>query len=85
MTRTIRLALLLCDTPIPAVRSVHGDYHNIFHTLLNGSLPTGATSFILDPFDVVHKQEYPPIDVDYDGIILTGSGVPEIALPLVLC
>ena len=67
------------------MRCVHGDYHNIFHTLLNDALPTGATSFILDPFDVVHKQEYPPIDVDYDGIILTGSGVPEIALPLVLC
>jgi hypothetical protein len=82
---TIRLALLLCDTPIPAVRSVHGDYHDIFHALLNDALPGGTTSFILDPFDVVHKQEYPPIDVDYDGIMLTGSGVPDVALALILC
>ena len=74
----IKLALLLCDTPIPAVVSVHGDYHTIIGRLLLDALPDNNQSFTLDPFDVVHKQEYPPDDVDYNGIILTGSGKPAI-------
>jgi hypothetical protein len=80
----VRLALLVCDTPTPAIRSVHGDYHNVFHTFLRDALPMGTTSFTLDPFDVVHAQEYPPIDSHYDGIIVTGSGEPEIALASML-
>lgn len=73
----IRIALLLCDTPIPAVVSLHGDYHVIFGDLLKASLPENA-SFTLDPYDVVHKQEYPPDNVEYDGILITGSGEPDL-------
>lgn len=72
MMTSIRLALFLCDTPIPAVQETDGDYTTIFTTLLRNSSP--STHFIIDPYDVRHKQEYPE-DVDqYQGIILTGSG-----------
>lgn len=67
---TIRLALLLCDTPIPPVLKEHGDYHKIFDRWLKITSPG---DFILDAFDVVHKMEYPPEDVEYDAIIFTGS------------
>jgi hypothetical protein len=72
-SKHIRIALLLCDTPIPAVVSAHGNYHVIFGDLLKASLPENTT-FTLDPYDVVHKQEYPPDDAQYDGILMTGSG-----------
>jgi hypothetical protein len=84
-SKHLRIALLLCDTPIPAVVATHGDYHVIFSDLLKASLPENAT-FILDPYDVVHKQEYPPDNAEYDGILITGSGKLElkceIGLPL---
>src|SRR5258708_5893542 len=69
----IRLALLLCDTPTPPVREKHGDYHKIFDTWLRKTSPVDP-DFTLDAFDVVGKMEYPPEDIKYDGIILTGSG-----------
>lgn len=72
-TPTIRLALLLCDTPTPPVREEYGDYHKIFDTWLRKTSPVDL-DFTLDAFDVVNKMEYPPEDVEYDGIILTGSG-----------
>ncbi|KDQ51912.1 hypothetical protein JAAARDRAFT_40737 [Jaapia argillacea MUCL 33604] len=34
-----RLALLVCDTPIPSVLSNYGSYHSIFHSLLQDSYP----------------------------------------------
>jgi len=74
------IALLICDTPVPAVLSTYGDYHAIFTTFLRASLPAAPDSnsvFTLDPYDVVHKQEYPSEEKEstYDGIIITGSGV----------
>ncbi|KAJ3558428.1 hypothetical protein NM688_g930 [Phlebia brevispora] len=70
---TKRLALLLCDTPIPAVQATDGDYSAIFHELLQKSLPNPSAPFVLDSFDVKNKMEYPD-DVDkYDGILMTGS------------
>ncbi|KZT03619.1 class I glutamine amidotransferase-like protein [Laetiporus sulphureus 93-53] len=74
MTLPIRIALLLCDTPIPAVQSTDGDYTAIFNTLLRNSLPLGSgTDYILDSYDVRNKQEYPRNVDDYQAIILTGS------------
>lgn len=73
-----RIALLVCDTPVPAVLANQGDYHAIFNTLLSASLPAGAPPFVLDPYDVVHKQAYPPTDSEYDGIVITGSGTLSV-------
>jgi len=71
----IRIALLICDTPLPSVVQSYGEYHSIFTALLTRSLPEGVSkdSFALDPYDVEHKMEY-PADLDgYDAIMLTGS------------
>lgn len=73
----IRIALLICDTPIDDVVKVYGEYHSIFTALLTRSLPEGVGKdrFVLDPYDVEHKMEYPPADLEgYDAIMLTGSG-----------
>ena len=70
---TIRLALLLCDTPIPPVLAKHGDYREIFDNWLKRT-PLADSEFALDSFDVVNEMKYPPEDVKYDGIILTGAG-----------
>jgi hypothetical protein len=71
--RPLRLALLLCDTPLPAVLAEHGNYTLIFDELLRASMPAGAT-YVLSSYDVVHKMEYPPPDEEWDGVLLTGSG-----------
>ena len=73
VTPAIRLALLLCDTPIPRVLEKHGNYHKIFDSWLRKTSPVDS-DFTLDAFDVVTKMEYPPEDAKYDGVILTGSG-----------
>lgn len=70
-TPAIRLAILLCDTPLPPILEEHGDYQKIFDRWLRITSPV---DFTLDAFDVVHKMEYPPEDAKYDAIILTGSG-----------
>ncbi|PCH38959.1 class I glutamine amidotransferase-like protein [Wolfiporia cocos MD-104 SS10] len=69
-----RIALLLCDTPIPDVVSTDGDYTAIFSTLLRNALPKGAdVDFTVDPYDVRNKLEYPASIDDYDALMLTGS------------
>ena len=75
-SRTPKLALLLCDRPIPAVLDAYGDYERIFYTLFNSSLPTSVKDFSMDAFDVRWKMEYPPEEElnNYDGIVMTGSG-----------
>ena len=77
MSDPIRLALLLCDTPIPAVQKLHGDYLAIFNKLLHSSLPPEASPerFVVDSFDVVHEQKYPNHDdVEYAGVLISGAG-----------
>lgn len=76
------LALLVCDTPIPKVRTAHGEYPAIFTEFFQRSLPGGGgdtesvPKFTMDAYDVVHKQEYPDEARlgEYDAIVLTGSG-----------
>lgn len=64
----------MCDTPLPAVVEAHGNYLAIFSRLFKSSLPDPQVEFSLDGFDVVKKQEYPPLDAGYDGIVISGSG-----------
>ncbi|KAJ7254658.1 class I glutamine amidotransferase-like protein [Mycena haematopus] len=80
-----RIALLICDTPPPAIVAAHGDYHALFTRLLHAALPnlstpnpsTAECTLTLDPFDVVVKLEYPPDEQlapgGYDGVLITGS------------
>lgn len=71
----IRIALLICDTPLDSVVKSYGEYHSIFSALLTRSLPEGVSkdSFVLDPYDVEHKMQYPTDLGEYDAIMLTGS------------
>lgn len=73
---TIRLALFLCDTPIPKVLSQDGDYTAIFAELLRKSFPEHETSvkYQMNSYDVRNKLEYPQNIDEYDGILYTGSG-----------
>lgn len=70
----VRIALFLCDTPIPSIVEESGTYVRIFSDFIRKSTPNDAVSFVMDPYDVRNKMEYPE-DVDkYDAIMLTGSG-----------
>ncbi|OCF56198.1 cytoplasmic protein [Kwoniella mangroviensis CBS 10435] len=85
--RTIRVALLINDTPVPAVLEEDGTYYDIYKRWLLQSLSTypdtviaKTTELIIDGYDVVDKREYPPEDRllansknGYDAIMLTGS------------
>ncbi|WWC92435.1 uncharacterized protein L201_007393 [Kwoniella dendrophila CBS 6074] len=85
--RTIRIALLINDTPVPAVVAEDGVYYDIYKRWLLKSLasyPDASvarnTELIIDSYDVVDKREYPPEEKllagskdGYDAIMLTGS------------
>ncbi|KAF9223200.1 class I glutamine amidotransferase-like protein [Gyrodon lividus] len=75
----LRLACLMCDTPMPSIKAVHGDYRQIFETLLTLSLtPINASrsnqaqvTFTLDGYDVVTEMAYPPDEEVYDGLLIS--------------
>ncbi|KZS87381.1 class I glutamine amidotransferase-like protein [Sistotremastrum niveocremeum HHB9708] len=75
----VRIALLICDTPVPPVVRESGDYLQIYGDWLRNSLRTALgdtvvpeSRFIMDGYDVVHKMEYPDLD-QYEALVLTGS------------
>ncbi|CDZ97733.1 Predicted glutamine synthetase [Phaffia rhodozyma] len=87
MPRKIHIALLLCDTPIPAVRQAHGTYLDIFRTHLLASLPAAQATkargeeieLVLDGYQVT-EGKLPSIDSfeqgkegAYEGLMITGS------------
>ncbi|KAI0266443.1 class I glutamine amidotransferase-like protein [Gloeopeniophorella convolvens] len=73
--RNPRLALLVCDIPIPAVVADYGEYPRIFRELFRASLPQDLADFVLDPYDVRYTMTYPSeVALDtYDGVVITGS------------
>ncbi|WVF67751.1 hypothetical protein IAT40_002510 [Kwoniella sp. CBS 6097] len=87
--RTVRVALLMCDTPVPDVVAAYGIYIEIYRQWLLKSLETYPdpeiaknTELIIDGYDVVEKGEYPPLERlraglgaedAYDAVMLTGS------------
>lgn len=74
MTTTVRIALFLCDTPVQPVVDVDGDYIRIFNEFVRKSIPSDDVTYVMDPYDVRNKMEYPE-DIDkYHGIMMTGSG-----------
>ncbi|GHJ85098.1 hypothetical protein NliqN6_1500 [Naganishia liquefaciens] len=85
--RTIRVALLVNDTPVPAVVAQHGDYHQIYTAHLRDSLASypdealrnSVGELVVDGFDVV-RGEYPRERTltgeegwAYDAVMMTGS------------
>jgi hypothetical protein len=79
-SKSVRIAILLCDTPIPAIAESQGDYYAIFDKLLRESYPASHARddprlFVLDGYDVVKERRYPKHeDGEYDAVIITGSG-----------
>jgi len=71
--KTVKIALLICGSLTGKAYALNGDYYDIYSKFIRDSTPEGTT-FSLDPYDVVHKMDYPSED-DYDCIMLTGSGV----------
>lgn len=80
MSKTIRIALLLCATPIPTVLAEHGDYTAMFTRVFRDSLPKESGCEVhIDPYDVRTKMEYPDEsqmggDDGYKAVVMTGSG-----------
>ena len=76
-SKPYKIAVLLCDTPLPAIVASQGDYGRIFETLFRNALREAGgpeTEFVVDAYDVRNEQVYPQ-DVDqYDAVLLTGSG-----------
>jgi len=84
ITRTLSIALLIADTPVPQVVAKRGDYHKIYTEWLNNSLAAVPRHHWQDeyklnitPFDVVKDQKYPDEgmikDGLFDAIMITGS------------
>ncbi|CAE6444355.1 unnamed protein product [Rhizoctonia solani] len=89
MAKHLNLALLICDTPLPAVQAEHGTYLDIFRTHLQKSLKyvleskgerADSIQFTLDGYDVVHQAYPDELKLEtYDGIVLTGSAASAYA------
>ena len=78
MKTPLRIAILECDTPPPAVVQQYGRYDRIFTTLLEsaaadlGLSPTQDLQ--LSAFDVVTAQAYPDLE-SVDAVLISGSSV----------
>lgn len=78
---TIKIALLLADTPADVVKSKYGDYLIMFTRVFKEAAAQLNTSgqindeikVEMEGFDVVTKMEYPPSVDTYDAILISGS------------
>lgn len=75
--RTLRIALLLADTPVPRVFSVEGDYLAIYRKWLQRSIDAAGKSsdvkLEITGYDVVNAMTYPLPSATFDCIMITGS------------
>lgn len=71
-----RLAVLECSRPVPPTL---GTYGQVFQTWLEAALEAVNASriepvtFTLDGYDVVNEMKYPPDDIEYHGVLISGS------------
>ncbi|WVO16933.1 hypothetical protein L204_104619 [Cryptococcus depauperatus] len=84
--RVVKVALLICDTPVDDVVRDFGNYYDIYKRWLLESLETypdqaisSSINFIIDGYNVV-DQEYPEwnrlqygVEEAYDCVMITGS------------
>ncbi|GAB7362741.1 hypothetical protein MBLNU230_g3047t1 [Neophaeotheca triangularis] len=77
--RSLRIAVLECDTPIGRTKEKYGGYGNLFRELLEAgagrySQQDGKRKPELDvrKYDVVNEEVYPDLDA-LDAVLLTGS------------
>ncbi|KAH8658037.1 Aldehyde/histidinol dehydrogenase [Xylariales sp. PMI_506] len=77
MIRPVRIAVLECDVPVPAVQASRGSYGDVFRDLLEKGLcglrsEGEGVQLELTKWDVVTAQSYPDIE-NVDALLLTGS------------
>jgi GMP synthase (glutamine-hydrolysing) len=76
MSRKFHIAVLECDTPVPAVKNTRGSYGEIFESLLKKGLqelnPPHNIAPVVTKWDVVASQEYPNLH-EVDAILISGS------------
>jgi len=72
--RSVKLAVLVNDTPVQQVQDEFGDYARIYKWWLSESRPSDDITFDLDAFYVFEDSVVYPDAGKYDAIILTGSG-----------
>jgi len=84
MKTPLRIAILECDTPPPAVVEKYGKYGAIFTTLLEtaaaGVSLDSKQDLALSSFDVVSAQEYPALE-DIDAVLISGSSTTTPSTP----
>jgi hypothetical protein len=68
----VKIALLICGALTGKAHVQNGDYYDIYLRYMRDSLPQ-QRDFILDPYDVRVKMEYPVHENDYNCMVLTGS------------
>ena len=75
MSRTFRLAVLECDTPIEEVKTRYGPYSSLFRNLLLRGLeqlPRSGVRLEVTGHEVVTGRQYPSLNT-IDGLLLTGE------------
>lgn len=85
MTRSLRIAVLECDTPIAPIKEQLGGYGEIFTRLLNKGLEASGDSRVdiqeISKWHVVDNPIYPDPN-EYDALLLSGSSMYSSPLPL---
>lgn len=78
MTRSLRIAILECDTPIPPIKEQLGGYGDIFTRLLNKGLEASQDVTVefaeISKWHVVDNPVYPDPN-EYDAFLLSGSSM----------
>ncbi|KAJ3542103.1 hypothetical protein NM208_g4034 [Fusarium decemcellulare] len=74
MARTVRIAMLNADIPVPVVKEKYPTYGAIFHHLLSAAAARIAPSYTItsQDFDIV-QGEYPEDITTFDALLITGS------------
>lgn len=78
--RSLKLALLVNDTPVAPVIDEFGKYPQIYERWLEESKPAKDIRFELDSFNVFEDNITYPDAGNYDAIILTGSGAFRLVM-----
>lgn len=76
MSSSLRIAVLVCDTPVQPVLEKYGDYYAIFQGLLKQGFQDLELPEELDVqfsgYHVVENPQFPELH-DYDAVLMTGS------------